>query len=63
MEARSAEQILRRAAIRRRLDGEKRHTICDDLDRSPRWYHAVYHPPALEGRTPAEMRRGPPSCA
>ncbi len=23
-----------------------------------RWYHTVYRPPALEGRSPAEMRRG-----
>jgi hypothetical protein len=23
-----------------------------------RWYHMVYEPPALKGRTPAEMRRG-----
>jgi putative transposase len=25
-----------------------------------RWYHTVYEPPVLDGRTPAEMRRGAP---
>ncbi|MCL5950277.1 MAG: hypothetical protein M1132_00905 [Chloroflexi bacterium] len=38
MEAPSSEQLLRREAIRRHLGGEKRHNICDDLDRSPRWF-------------------------
>jgi putative transposase len=31
------EQALRREAIRRLLSGEKPQTICEDLDRSPRW--------------------------
>jgi putative transposase len=38
METPSPEQVLRREAIRRRLCGEKRHVICDDLDRSRRWF-------------------------
>jgi putative transposase len=25
-----------------------------------RWYHSVYRPPALQGKTPAQMRRGAP---
>ena len=25
-----------------------------------RWYHTVYQPPALQGKTPAQMRRGAP---
>lgn len=46
METPSAEQALRREAIRRRLCDEKRQAICDDLDRSPRWFDkwwAEYH--------------------
>jgi hypothetical protein len=25
-----------------------------------RWYHTIYQPPALQGKTPAQMRRGAP---
>jgi hypothetical protein len=32
------EQHLRREAIRRHLGGETPHTICEDLQRSPRWF-------------------------
>ncbi len=49
METPTPEQILRREAIRRRLCGEKRHAICDDLDCSPRWFDKWW----------AEYRRNP----
>jgi putative transposase len=49
METPTPEQILRREAIRRRLCGEKRHVICDDLDCSPRWFDKWW----------AEYRRNP----
>lgn len=49
MDTPSPEQILRREAIRRRLGGEKRRDICDDLDRSPRWFDKWW----------AEYRRNP----
>ncbi len=41
-----------------------RHTFRDrahvqtELPRFEHWYHYVYQPPALQGRTPAQMRRG-----
>jgi putative transposase len=38
MGTQTTEQELRREAIRRRLAGEQRHAICQDLDRSPRWF-------------------------
>jgi putative transposase len=38
MDTRIAEQNLRREAIRRRLQGERRCDICDALKRSPRWF-------------------------
>ena len=38
METPTPEKTLRREAIRRRLRGAKRLDICDDLDRSPRWF-------------------------
>lgn len=34
----TTEQVLRREAIRRRLSGERRGAICQDLGRSPRWF-------------------------
>jgi hypothetical protein len=34
----ASEQELRREAIRRRLHGERRKDICQDLERSPRWF-------------------------
>lgn len=33
------EQELRREAIRRRLNGERRKDICQDLERSTRWFN------------------------
>lgn len=45
MGTQTSEQDLRREAIRRRLGGEPRKTICEDLDRSLRWFSkwwAVY---------------------
>jgi Homeodomain-like domain-containing protein len=33
------EQALRREAIRRRLSGEQRRDICQDLGRSTRWFY------------------------
>ncbi len=48
----SAEQAMRREAVRRRLAGERRCDICCDLGRSPRWFSkrwAVYqHNPRTE---------------
>lgn len=38
MDTNLTEQALRREAIRRRLQGETRHVICQALDRSPRWF-------------------------
>jgi putative transposase len=38
MGTQTTEQDLRREAIRRHLGGEPRKTICQDLDRSPRWF-------------------------
>jgi putative transposase len=37
MDTPTTEQALRRVAIRRLLSDEKPRTICEDLDRSPRW--------------------------
>lgn len=37
METENSEQALRREAVRRRLEGESRQTICGDLHRSTRW--------------------------
>jgi hypothetical protein len=34
----TTEQELRREAIRRRLSGERRGAICQDVERSPRWF-------------------------
>jgi hypothetical protein len=34
----TTEQELRQEAIRRRLSGERRGVICQDLERSPRWF-------------------------
>jgi len=45
MDTCAREQALRREAIRRHLAGERRGTICRDLERSPRWFNkwwAVY---------------------
>jgi putative transposase len=38
MNTRISEQALRREAIRRYLQGEKRRDICHDLDRTTRWF-------------------------
>jgi transposase-like protein len=38
MDIPTTEQELRREAIRRRLAGEHRCTICADLERSPSWF-------------------------
>ena len=43
MDTHETEQALRREAIRRHLQGEPRHTICDDLGRSPRWFDKWWH--------------------
>ncbi len=52
MDTRQANRDLRREAIRRRLEGERRCDICEDLDCSPRWvskWWAVYqHDPTLD---------------
>jgi hypothetical protein len=49
MDTRSSEAALRREAIRRRLQGERRCDICHDLQRSPAWF----------GKWWAEYRRHP----
>lgn len=51
MDTSTTEQALRREAIRRRLQGEPRHTICRALERSPRWFDKGW----------AEYRRDPPT--
>jgi len=38
MDTFTTEQALRREAIRRRVQGERRRDICRDLGRSPRWF-------------------------
>jgi len=38
MDTTTTEQALRREAVRRRLQGERRCAICRDLNRSPRWF-------------------------
>jgi hypothetical protein len=38
MDTPNSEQALRREAVRRRLHGESRQQICQDLARSPRWF-------------------------
>src|SRR6266571_5140607 len=38
MDTSTTERDLRCEAIRRHLGGEKPHTICEDLERSPRWF-------------------------
>ena len=38
METPTPEQLLRREAVRRRVGGEKRSAICDDLGCSPSWF-------------------------
>lgn len=38
METQTTEQAVRREAIRRRLQGERRCDICADLNRSPTWF-------------------------
>ena len=41
-----------------RFDFADRAQVDDEAPLFERWYHTVYHPPALAGRTPAQMRRG-----
>jgi len=43
MDTHETEQTLRQEAIRRHLQGEPRHTICRDLERSPRWFDKWWH--------------------
>jgi hypothetical protein len=46
MDTQTTEQALRREAVRRRLQGERRCDICTDLNRSPAWFSkwwAEYH--------------------
>ena len=43
MDTHETEQILRREAIRRCLQGEPRNKICDDLGRSTRWFDKWWH--------------------
>ena len=43
MDTFTTEQSRRREAIRRRLAGERRCTICKDLERSPRWFDKWWH--------------------
>lgn len=38
MDTQTAEQAVRREAVRRRLEGERRCDICADLNRSPAWF-------------------------
>jgi transposase-like protein len=38
MDTQTNEQVVRREAVRRRLQGETRSVICADLGRSPAWF-------------------------
>ena len=41
-----------------RFDFVDRAQVDEEAPLFEHWYHTVYQPPALEGRTPAQMRRG-----
>ncbi len=41
-----------------RYDFADRAQVDEESPHFERWYHTVYRPPALDGRTPAQVRRG-----
>jgi len=41
-----------------RFDFVGRAQVDEESPHFERWYHTGYHPPALDGRTPAQVRRG-----